>query len=109
MAGALPGRGPGPLLRSPDIPLQSLSQHGLSLRPRLLLSRKTGRSSTCRISGEAQHFRLYIVISHSRYLIMWSPLHIMKPVMSGQLVDLVNTIIIQPAALQSSITEEEGG
>ena len=33
----------------------------------------------------------------------------MKPVMSGKLVDLVNTIIIQPAALQSSITEEEGG
>ena len=52
VAGALPGRGPGPVLRSTNIPLQSLSQHRLPLRLGLLLCRQTGCSSTHWISGK---------------------------------------------------------
>ena len=77
LAGALPGGGRGPVLRPPNIPLQSVSQHFLSLRPGLLLCPQTCRSSTHRISGEARYFKQCIILSYHyitspHHFIVWS-------------------------------------
>ena len=52
LAGALPGRGPGPLLRPPHLPAEPLGQHLLSLLPGLLLPGEAGRPGSAGLPGE---------------------------------------------------------